>query len=317
MDSVKNIRDFDSFYELIEYFSTEERCVDYLAKLRWNGEPVCPYCGHNHSYELNVKGRGKRWKCAECRKQYSVRVGTIFEESKITLRKWFIAIYLITAHKKGISSHQLARDLKITQKTAWFILQRVRYAFTPDNEKFKGVVEIDETFIGGKDKNKHKSKRAGNKATGRSVLVKTPVLGILERGGKVYAVPVANTQSATLLPVMRDKVEEGSTIFTDEWRSYLALRSGYDHQVIRHNADEYVRGEVHTNGIESFWALFKRGIVGIYHHTSYKHLDKYINEFTFRYNNRKLSEGSRFDVLLANSHGRLSYKELINEQEAG
>ncbi len=313
MSTLNNLRDFDSFYELIEFFSTEDKCEDYLAQLRWNGKPQCPHCGHDEKvYVLNLADNRKRYKCSDCRKKFSVRVGTIFHDSKISLRKWFIAIYLITAHKKGISSHQLARDLKITQKTAWFVLQRVRFAFQPSQEKFSGVVEIDETFVGGKEKNKHASKK-NSLARGRSVIGKTPVLGIIERGGKVYALPVTDTKAKTLLPIMRDKVEQGSTVYTDEWVSYKSLKKDFNHGVIRHNASEYVNGDIHTNSIEGFWALFKRGILGIYHHTSYEHLHRYVDEFTFRYNNRDLSEGSRFDVLLANTNGTLTYKELINE----
>lgn len=149
----KQLRDFDSLYDLLDYFNTEEKCVDYLAKLRWNDEPECPYCGNDSSYVINTTERGKRWKCTKCHKQYSIRVGTIFEESKLPLKKWFVAIYLITAHKKGISSHQLSRDLKITQKSAWFVLQRVREAYKPEHDKFVNKVEVDETYIGGKEKN--------------------------------------------------------------------------------------------------------------------------------------------------------------------
>ena len=237
-------------------------------------------------------------------------MGTIFEDSKIPLRKWFIAIYLITSHKKGISSHQLARDLKLTQKSAWFVLHRVRYAFQLPQDKFTDIVEVDETYIGGKEKNKRKSKRTKG-TQGRSTKTKTPVLGILQRGGKVYAIPVENTKGKTILPIMRDKVEVGASIYTDEWRPYRALSKDYNHGIVNHSADEYVRGDIHTNSIESFWALLKRGIIGIYHNVSDKHLDKYVNEFTFRFNNKNLTEGSRFDVMLANSSGRLDYKTLI------
>lgn len=310
--TAKDLRDFDSLFDLLDYFTSEEVCEEYLAVIRWNGKPACPYC---ESEKVNaLKGKTKRFKCYGCRKQFGVKVGTIFHDSKISLRKWFIAIYLVTAHKKGVSSHQLARDLKITQKSAWFVLQRIRETYNPDHEVFEGVVELDETYVGGKQGNKHKSKR--EKGTqGRSTKTKTPVLGILQRDGKVYAIPVTDTQRATIIPIMRDKVAKGANVYTDEYWPYRALAGDYNHSFVKHRADEYVNGAVHTNNIENFWSLFKRGVDGIYHHVSTKHLDKYVNEFTFRYNNRKLSEGSKFDVCLANSNKRLDYKTLVGEKE--
>ncbi|RYG15253.1 MAG: IS1595 family transposase [Chitinophagaceae bacterium] len=307
MPKTKDLRDFDSLFQLLDYFTIEEICEQHLAVIRWNGETTCPYC---ESSKVNVlKGKTQRYKCYGCRKQFGVKVGTIFHDSKISLRKWFVAIYLVTAHKKGISSCQLARDLKITQKAAWFVLQRIRETYNPKAEKFTDTVEIDETYIGGKETNKHLNKKSANPYTG----TKIPVLGILERDGKVFAIPVRNKSSKQLLPIMVDKVEAGATIYTDEWKAYKPLGKNFNHSFVCHSANEYVSGLVHTNGIENFWSLLKRGIDGIYHQVSEKHLGRYVNEFTFRFNNRDLSEGSKFDVALANGTNKtLNYKTLIN-----
>ncbi len=309
-NQVKDLRDFDSLFDLLDYFTSEQICEDYLSLVRWNGYPICPYCDSENVKTLG--GATKRLKCYGCKKQFGVKVGTIFHDSKISLRKWFVAVYLITAHKKGISSHQLARDLKLTQKSAWFVLQRVREAYKPEHEIFTDTVEIDETYIGGKEKNKHSNKRTKG-TQGRSIKTKIPVLGIIERNGKVYAVPVKDTKASTIVPIMVDKVERGSTVYTDEYRAYSKLSDTFNHDFVRHSANEYVSGSVHTNNIENFWSLLKRGIDGIYHHVSERHLGRYVNEFTFRYNNRNLSEGSKFDVALANGvNKRLSHKTLIN-----
>ena len=204
INQVKQLRDFEGYFELVDYFNSEEKCVQYLATLRWNGVPECPYCAHDVCYILT--GKFKRFKCAACRKQFSVRVGTIFEDSKIPLRKWFFACFLFTAHKKGISSHQLGKDLKVTQKTAWFMLQRIRESFVFDEpEELKVKIEVDETFMGGKENNKHENKKAVSKY-GKRVKTQIPVIGVMEIQGRVYAVPVAETRVRNLYPVITGKV---------------------------------------------------------------------------------------------------------------
>lgn len=309
MKSPKSIEQFSSVIDLIRHFDTEAKCAEYLAVKRWNGNPVCVKCGHGSVYTL--KGKTARYKCAACREQFSVRVGTIFEASPIKLMTWFLAIYLVTAHKKGISSHQLARDLNVTQKTAWFMLHRIRYAMGMEpSEQLDGTVEIDETYVGGKETNKPLSKRAKGMHGGKG---KAAVLGMLDRDGALMAFHVPDTEKKTLLPIIKAAVEKGSTICTDEFPGYTSLRRVYDHQTVKHSAEEYVRGAIHTNSIEGFWSLLKRGIVGIYHFTSEKHLQKYVDEFVHRYNTRTMHDSNRFADMLGNVAGRLDYKTLTND----
>lgn len=309
-----NLQSFKNLLDLLTYFKDEQVCRDYLELVRWNGNLECPYtdCGHNKVFKYS---NGKVYKCAACKRQYSVKVGTIFDNSKLPLQKWFAAIYLITAHKKGISSLQLHRDIGVTQKTAWYMNHRVRHSLgLAPEEKLTGIVEADEHFVGGLEGNKHASKRIEN-TQGRSVKTKTPVAGAVQRGGKVKAKVITNTGGENLKPFILQNVEKKSILYTDEWFGYNGLERLYQRGVIKHNDKQYVSGNVHTNTMEGFWSLLARGVLGIYHSISAKHLQKYLDEFTFRYNTRDLSECNRFNAMLKNSTTTLPYKQLVHGKE--
>lgn len=301
-------KDFNSIIDLINNFSTEQSCIDHLTELRWNGNVISPFDPTSKVYVC----KGNKYRCKNTGKYFNVRTNTLFDNTKIPLQKWFLAIWISTSHKKGISSIQLSKDIDVTQKTAWFMLQRIRNCFGFDNEGELGnQVEVDETFVGGKNKNRHSSKKV-ELSQGRSVKDKTPVVGMVERGGKLIAKQVEDTKLETLTREITKRVNRSASVFTDEWLGYNAISRIYDHKVIKHNASEYVNGQIYTNTIEGFWSLLKRGIFGIYHFTSKKHLQKYVDEFVFRYNTRNFAEPQRFNILLANTEFRLTYKELIN-----
>ena len=302
---------FSSILQLANRFKTDKDCRHYLAQKLWRGEsPICPHCT-NDAYSFSD---GKRYKCKTCKKQFTITVGTIFEGSHIELQKWFIAIYILTAHKKGISSLQLGRDLDITQKSAWYMLHRIRYAIRSESflAPLENVVELDETYVGGKEKNKHRSKRIGG-TEGRSLDKKVPVFGMFERGGEVRTERVLNAKSQTLLPIIAKNVSSEAIVMTDEASSYRQLYRTHNHLKVNHKTGQYVNGTCHTNTIENYWSIFKRGIIGIYHQISPKHTDKYLDEFEFRFNSRKATEQNRFDSMLLKSEGYLSYKNLISK----
>jgi hypothetical protein len=322
---------FKSILDLLKAFPTEQACIDHLAQLRWNGNVISPFDKDSTVYTC----KGNKYKCKSTGKYFNVRTATIFEDTKMPLQKWFMALYIFSSHKKGISSHQLSRDLDITQKSAWFLLHRLRYAFNhPAFRAILGgdgeIVQADETFIGGKESNKHKSAYAKRKKVdanrelakqgiepvknmGRSVETKTPVLGVLAHG-IVIAAPAPDTKAETLKVFLNWNVIKGATLVTDEWHGYTKPGRDYNHETISHSMGEYVRANFHTNSIEGFWSQMKRGIYGIYHHVSTTHLNSYCDEFTYRYNTRSFTTQNRFDMILTNVAGkRLTYETLISK----
>lgn len=325
---------FKSLIQVLDFFKDDETCVAYLAASRWADQPACPHCGNVGAYVTN---RGFKCKAKECRKKFTVTTGTIFENTKISLRLWFAAMYLCTAHKKGISSLQLSRDLNITQRTAWFLLHRIREMLNSNSDQFDGSVEVDETFVGGKNKNRHANKKIEG-SQGRSAADKTPVIGIaqkseftiLERDHKIIPGKtvkekivskisqvslqvVENTSSETLHAIMFKNVKADTKIVTDAYKSYYGLSANYDHVTIKHTDGNYITiGDDHTNTIEGFWSLLKRGIIGIYHQVSPKHLHRYCNEFGYRYNTRDIKDPIRFQESFKNVNTRLTYKQLIS-----
>jgi transposase-like protein len=301
------IKQFDNLMQMMAAFPDEQSAIDHLTAIRWKDGAFCPHCGSTKVYHFSDK---RTHKCGDCRKRFSIKVGTIFEDSKIELRKWYMAVWLLTSHKKGIASTQLAKDIGVTQKTAWFMTQRLRHAAqTPSfNEPLDGEVEIDETYVGGKAANRHK----GDPKNGPGTFGKTPVIGAFQRGGDTVAMVIQRTDTETLEGFALAVVSPSATLVsTDEHSGYRNLGRTFNHGVVRHSAGEYVNGKMHSNGIEGFWSLLKRQIIGTHHYLSPKHLNRYVSEMTWRFNRRQIGEGERVNALLDQVSGRLTYKELI------
>lgn len=305
---------FKSLPQLLDFFKDEKTCVEYYENIRWGDEPACPHCGSENPYKTK---RGYRCKDKECKKDFTVRVGTIFENSKISFRIWFAAIYLATTSKKGISSVQLAEQLGITQKTAWFVLHRIREMLKDKAPQMLGennMVEADEAYIGGKETNKHyPKKRAENGYTtneGKPYKGKKVVVGLIERNGKVVLKHVPKADVTNMGAFINKHVKKGATVHTDEAPVYKHIKKNYTHESVKHALSIYVEGSVHTNTIENFWSVLKRGLYGIYHQVSEKHLERYLDEFSARFNTRSLNSNERFDQFLNDSESVLRYNEL-------
>jgi len=309
--------------EAIQHFSDEQVCIDTVAGMRWLNGAVCPDCETGNPYYIKTQ---KRWKCRECRRQFSVKVGTIFEDSPISLTKWLPALWLLVNCKNGVSSYEIARDLGVTQKSAWFMLQRLRLvlktgSMTKMGGEDGGPVEIDETFVGGNQRNMHKAAKIRYHRHGGSH-GKAIVMGMLDRDSRqVRAKVIPNVKRETLQNEILNQIEKKSTVYTDGWQGYIGLTAEeYIHQTVNH-LDVYVRGQVHTQGIENFWSLLKRGLKGTYVAVEPFHLDRYVDEQMFRYNNRAtkdnpLTDADRFALALAQcANKRLTYAELTGKME--
>lgn len=300
--------------EAIEYFADPDVCLDFMVNLRWPNGVACPTCG---SVDVRFIPTRRLWECKSKheKRQFSVKVGTIFEDSPIALNKWLATIWMVANAKNGVSSYEVHRSIGVTQKTAWFMLHRIRLAMqSEDFSPFSGEVEVDETYIGGKARNMHQSKRK-EVIQGRGTAGKAVVMGLLNRHGEdkhstVQTGVVPDTKRETLSPVVRTGVEPGSTVYTDAHSGYSDIGPDFIHEVINH-AEEYVRGKVHTNGIENFWSLLKRAIKGTYVSVEPFHLFRYLDEESFRFNTRKTTDGERFTKVTSTITGkRLTYKEL-------
>ena len=280
---------------------TEEEARAYIEKIRWPNGPVCPHCEHEKAYELNGKAhRPGLYKCAECRKQFTVTVGTVMHRSHITLKQWIMAFHLMCSSKKGVSALQLQRNLGLgSYKSAWHLAHRIRYAMRQEPMKslLKGTVEVDETYVGGKS-------REG--ITGRGSERKTPVVALVERNGKAHAKPVKRVNATELKGAIREAVDSQARIMTDEWPAYMGIGHEFagGHGIIKHGKGEFSRGDINTNAAESYFALLKRGVHGTFHHVSKDHLARYCDEFSFRWNYRKVNDDARAAAAIYSSGGK-------------
>ncbi len=312
-----------NFSQISKQYSSEEEAYKFLEATRWENGVLCPHC-QNTGADFIEPENGERktrtgkvtyrrvWRCQNCKKQFSVLVGTIFEDSRIPLSKWLLAIHELNADKNGISSCELGRKLGITQKSAWFMAQRIRFAMahTSLEEKLTGTVEVDETYIGGLEENKHASKKTAG-TQGRSTKTKTPVLSSVQRGGKVYSTTMKTVSSKNIREILNEQVSHEAVLNTDTFPAYNSVGKEFaGHETVDHGAGEYVRGKAHTNTAEGYFSQLKRSLSGTFHHVSEKHLDRYLAEFDYRYNTRKEKDGDRTKNAIKRVAGkRLTYRK--------
>lgn len=292
------MKNFKTLAQFLTAFSTEEACNKHFERIRFAKGEFCPHCKHDKIMRFSD---GKRYRCHKCKMDFTIKTGTLFGESKISMQKWFIAIYLLTTRKKGISSIELATQVGVSQKTAWFMDHRIREALKQSKGKLMGVVEVDETYLGGK----HFRKDGFRK--------KSAIMGMTRRGGKVRAFQIPNRETHIIINKVTQNIDKRAYLMTDDAGVYKKLvRVGYKHDSVKHSRRQYVRGNVHTNSIESFWALFKRNYHGTYHSMSKKHLQRYIDEVTFRFNNREMNMQELFDKVTRkiSKRGKMSFKKL-------
>lgn len=300
--------------ELPAACASEQAAVEFMEKQRWGEHPHCPRCGDLNVYQMmdskepTKRQANFRWRCRGCKEQFSVRIGTVFEDSRAELRHWCFVFWRAATSKKGVSALEVHRQTGLSYKTCLFMLHRVRHAMDEtDIEPLNGIVEVDETFVGGKPRRFHGSRRT-NKETKKP---KTIVVGLLERKGRIRPRIVTDVTANTLKAVIAENVQQGARIMTDDWSGYRGLKhEGWKHESVKHSMFEYVRGDVHTNSIEGFFGILKRGLNGIYHSVSKKHLHRYLAEFQYRYNLRELTDGQRITLAIRQSQGkRLLYTE--------
>lgn len=314
-------QDFKTLHEFNDYFKDEKTCYEFFEQVRWNGVPVCPHCGSEQYYKAKARGKftdipSYRCKNRACDRPFTVRTKSIFEGSMVEFRKWLLAVYEITTGKKSISSVELATRIGVSQKTAWFMNHRIRHMLQETNPKLlSSVVALDETLIGGKNKNKHADKKIPH-SQGRSSKGKTTVFGARGLLGEMRTKVVPHADAENLIPLVEKWVEKGAMVVTDEWTAYNELKKDYFHVTVNHGEGVYVSGCFTSNGVENFWSIFKRGIIGTFHNISPQHIQKYSDEFTFRYNNKAQSNIYMFKRAIASCpNARITYKTVTSEKD--